>query len=68
MSRWNRSTSRTEEYESPIDEAFQLFENWAERNGRNYFGDMVRDNLRNFLAQGNTPQQAVDRLIRIAPR
>lgn len=60
---WNRSTSCTAKYDKPIDKAFQLFENWAERNGRSYFGDLVQQNLEKFLSQGDTPQQAVDRLV-----
>jgi hypothetical protein len=65
---WNRTTSRTAKYEKQIDQAFQIFENWAEQQGRSYFGDLVQENLQKFLKSGDSPQQAVDRLIRMAPR
>lgn len=65
---WNRTTSRTANYDKPIDQAFQLFEDWAEHHNRSYFGDMVQQNLQKFLDQGDTPEQAVERLTGMAPR
>ena len=47
----------------PIEEAMAIFVEWAEQNNRNYFGDLVRENLVLFLAEGCSPSQAVDALV-----
>lgn len=60
---FNRTTSKDQKLERPIDKAMQIFENWAERNNRNYFGDLVRENLGDYLSSGYSPQEAVDALI-----
>lgn len=60
---FNRETSKDQKFEKPIDKAMQIFENWAESNNRNYFGDLVRENLGDYLNSGYSPQEAVDALI-----
>ncbi len=53
--------------QKPHEKAFSIFVEWAQRNNRNYFGDMVKDNLNASLTCGRTPQQAVEDLIKRAP-
>jgi hypothetical protein len=52
----------------PIEVAMQLFVSWARAHDRNYFSDMVKQNLASELAAGCTPEQAVRNLIARAPR
>jgi hypothetical protein len=52
----------------PIEVAMQIFVKWAQDNNRNYFSDVVKDNLAASLSAGQTPEQAVQSLIRRAPR
>ena len=68
MSHYQRRTAPGQDYDAPIDQAMRIFEDWAQSHNRNYFGDMVRDNLGTYLSQGSSPQEAVDRLVRRAPR
>lgn len=65
---FNRNTTKDEEFEMPIDKAFQIFENWAQANNRNYVGSLVKDNLGSYLSSGYSPQEAVDALVARAPR
>lgn len=68
LNQWNRQTDRKATPTLAIDQAFQIFENEAEERGRNYHGDIVRENLGIELSRGATPQQAVDRLNERAAR
>ncbi|MCC7381997.1 MAG: hypothetical protein IT384_09215 [Deltaproteobacteria bacterium] len=54
--------------EKPIEVAMQIFVSWARANNRNYFSDMVKQNLAADLSAGVTPEQAVRNLIARAPR
>lgn len=50
-----------------ISKAMKIFVQWAEENDRNYFGDLVRENLKKYLEEGHTPMSAVEALIEKAP-
>jgi hypothetical protein len=51
----------------PIEVAMTIFVSWARANNRNYFSDMVKQNLAAELRGGATPEQAVRNLIARAP-
>lgn len=53
--------------QTPGEKAMSIFVQWAQRNDRNYFGDMVQSNLNNYISKGCTPEQAVQKLIKRAP-
>lgn len=65
---WNRNTKRTDTPTNPVDQAFKIFEDWAEDHHRSYYGDMVRENLAGYIQAGCSPQEAVNRLVARAPR
>ena len=53
--------------QAPIEEAMELFVQWAEANDRIYLGDLVKENLAAYLLEGKSPQEVVEALIETAP-
>lgn len=54
--------------DKPIEQAMSIFVSWARANDRNYFSDLVKENLARDLSYGSTPEEAVRNLIARAPR
>lgn len=43
----------------PIDQAFQIYEKWAQAKNKKYDDILVKENLSGYLKSGYSPQQAV---------
>lgn len=53
---------KQEQKQLPVEKAYSIFEKRAAAENRNYFGDMVKDNLSRLVSNGYTPDQAVNAL------
>tara|TARA_Y100000034_G_C6735253_1_gene325995 strand:+ start:41 stop:238 length:198 start_codon:yes stop_codon:yes gene_type:complete len=60
-------TSKPGTEDQPIEKAMTIFVEWAKKNNRSYFSDMVKQTLSGFLSAGHTPESAVQALIKKAP-
>lgn len=57
-----------EKKQTNAEKAFEIFEKEAAQRGRNYFGDLVKENLTRMTSNGMSPQEAVNALWKRANR
>jgi hypothetical protein len=62
MKRNDLNTPKPSADQSDSDRAFSLFVQRAIIEDRNYFSDLVKENLDNYLSAGKTPEEAVEAL------
>jgi len=51
---------------TPLEQAYQIFQQRAAEKQLTYFSDQVKENLQTKLSNGQSPEQAVDNLIKEA--
>lgn len=64
MERNDLNYPKPSEEQSPQEQAFSIFVERAICENRNYFSDIVKENLNKSLSGGATPQEAVDDLFK----
>lgn len=68
MNRNDNHVPLPDKSQSSIDRAFNEVVRQCRASNRSYFGDIVKQQLGNYLQRGYSPQKAADALMRRAPR